>query len=37
MMHTFMTPDSIIYIAIKVSVLLLVLFLWFVTTSSPAV
>jgi hypothetical protein len=37
MMHTFMTPDSIMYITIKLSVLLMVLLLWFVASSSPAV
>jgi hypothetical protein len=37
MTPSFMTPDSILYIAVKLSVLALVLLLWFVASSSPAV
>jgi hypothetical protein len=37
MMHTFVTPDGILYIAVKLFVLFMVLLLWLIATSSPAV
>ncbi len=37
MMHSFLFPDGIMYLVVKITVLLLVLMLWLAATSSSAV
>lgn len=36
-MYPFLYPNSLTYLLIKVSILLLALLLWFVVTTAPAV
>jgi hypothetical protein len=36
MMHTFLFPDGIMYLIVKLCVLALVLLLWLAATSAPA-
>lgn len=36
-MHTFLVPDSMIYLMVKIFVLLLVLLLWLTVKSYPVV
>jgi hypothetical protein len=37
MMYPFLYPDSLTYLVIKLSILLVVLLLWFAVTTAPAV
>ena len=37
MMHTFLAPDGIMYLIVKISVLILVLLVWVAAHSSPVV
>jgi hypothetical protein len=36
-MHTFMSPDSLLYIISKIIILIIVLMVWFAVNSSPVV